>query len=108
LNAVRLSACNRKSNSALHSAAGRDTCLHCSAGKRDEVRHLPAIERQLKNALVLNDGSDPRGSRLDLNSIRLDFDLLRHLTDLQNRVDHRVAVYLQHNAALNKRAKSRQ
>src|SRR5437870_3761412 len=75
LDAVRLSACDRKCDSALHGTAGSYACLNRGAGKRDEVGNLPAVERQFQNSLIFDDRSDARGSRLDLSGVRLNFDL---------------------------------
>ena len=76
------------------------------AGKRDEVGNLPAVERQLRNSLVFDDRSDARGSRLDLSGVRLNFDLFAYLTDSRNRIDHSVAVDLQHHSDLKERTET--
>ena len=71
--------------------------------KRNQVGHLPAIERQLENALVLHHLTDARGPGFHQRGAGLDLHRLRKLTKLQDDVDHGTAVDLQHDAGLRMR-----
>ena len=61
----------------LHSTA--DRC----ARQRDELRHLPAVQRQLHHAHVVHDLADAGAARLHERSVSLNFDGFRNLADLE-------------------------
>ena len=86
------------------------TCVrrHRGAGQCDQVGDLTAVEGQFQDSLLLDDLPNALAPRLHQRRVRLNLDLLRHLTYFQHQIDHRSAVHLQHNSRLQKCAKSRQ
>ena len=85
-------------------------CNPLDSGARDcdQVGDPAPLQRQFQNPLVLDDRTHSRAPRFHERGIGLHLDLFGDLTDLQNRVDHRVAVDLQDNSGLYKRTKTEQ
>src|SRR5262245_56184226 len=77
-------------------------------GECDQIGDVASVERELENALVLNNCADCRSACLNERGIGLNLDLLGYLTDLQGRINHWTAVDLQNDSGLHKGAKSRQ
>ena len=82
--------------------------LHGSARERDQISHVTSIERQLENSCFLNHLPNPCVPGFYNRRVGLNLDLLAHLTDLQDWIDHRIAVDLQHDSLLDEGSKSRQ
>ena len=98
--AERLPAGDRVANAALHAAAGGRPRRHGGAGDDDEVGGVAAVERQLLDALVLDDLPDRRAARFDQRRGRLDRDRLAQLTERQRDVDDGVGIDLEDDAGL--------
>ena len=69
----------------ISAAAGDRGRRRRRAGKSDQLDHLPSIQRQFENAGILDNLADARVSCFHQRRIRLNFDLLGHLPDFQNR-----------------------
>src|SRR5204863_9817019 len=77
-----------------------DSGLDRRACEYDQVRYLAAVERQLEDARIFDHLSDSGASCFDQRRIRLDFHLLRYLTDLKQDIDHRIRVDLENDSVL--------
>ena len=74
--------------------------------KQDQLRGLPAIERQLDDSLVVDDLTDPGAARLDERRTGGHGDHLAQNTNLQFNVELRIRAYLQNDAFLQIRRES--
>ena len=80
--------------------------LDGSTGKRDQVGHAPAVQRQLENPLVLNDLAYTGVPCLDERGVGLNLNLFADLSDCQHRIDGKIRVHLQHHSHLHKSSES--
>ena len=78
------------------------------AGEEDQLGGLPAVERQLDDALVVDDLADAGGMRLDHRRVRGHRDLLADRADRERDVDLRVGADLQDDAVLHVGVEPRQ
>ena len=65
----------------VHVVCRRRSSLHRKSGSRDQISRLATVERQLQNALVLDNGSDANAACFNLRSIGLHIDPFRHRTN---------------------------
>ena len=107
--AKRLSTGNRNTDPTGHRTARRARArrLHRRSRQNDQVRRLPAIERQRFNALVLDDGADTWAARFNERRRRFNADRLGEIAQRHRDVDDRVRIHLQHEARADERAESR-
>ena len=70
------------------------------AGGDDQFGHLPRIQRQFHHANIIHDLTDTCVPRFDERGIRLDLDSLRHLSDFQHDIKHRISVDLKDDSGL--------
>ena len=108
LNSVAVPSGNGYQNTRSHSEGARCPGLNSQARKRYQIRHIATIERQIENALGLDDLTNARSSRFNQRRVRLNLDRFTHLADLQRHIDNRITVDLQHNSSLCKCAKARE
>src|SRR5437879_6070432 len=73
-----------------------------------QVDRLASVERQLQHAHVVDYLTDTRAPRFHQSGIRLNLDLLGNLAHFEARVDHRIAIHLQHDSGLHISAEPRQ
>ena len=78
------------------------------AGQHDQVGDLAPLQRELHQALLLDDFADPRAAHVHERRGRLDRHRFFQVADRQRRRDHRVRVHLQHDARLHVGAESLQ
>ena len=76
-------------------------------GKEYQLDRIAAIQRHLRNAQVIHNLPDARGTRFHLCEVRLDRQFFTHRADFQWNVDRQVAVHLQHDAFFNVSRKTR-
>jgi hypothetical protein len=104
----RLSARDRDSRAARHALVARYADLSGPAAQRNQVGDLPAVQRQLENSRVLDHLAHARTARLHHRGVGLDRHALSELTDLEDDVDDRARVDLQHDPGLREGSKARQ
>ena len=99
-NAKRLSAGNGNTDTTGHRTARRAGArrLHGRSRQNDQVRRLPAIERQRLDALVFYDGPDTRAASFNERGGRFNADRLGKIAQRHRDVDDRVRIHLQHEA----------
>src|SRR5262249_36204891 len=66
----------------------------CS-GKRDQIRHIAAVQRQFDDALVFDYRTNRGSPGFDQRGVRLDLNLFGDLSNLESWINHRTAVHLQ-------------
>ncbi len=74
------------------------------AHQENKIRGIAPVQRNLRDPLRIHHLPDSGAMRLHHASRGFDDDLVAHRADLQRRVDGRVAVHLQHDIGLHKRA----
>jgi hypothetical protein len=98
--AVLVAARDRDAHSGVHREGGRGCRLHGETGQGDELRHLARVQRQLDNPFALDDRSDAGGPRVDERRFARDLHFFGDRADTHGRIHDRIAVHLQHDAAL--------
>jgi hypothetical protein len=76
--------------------------------ERDQVRRVPAVERQLLDPFVVDDGTDRRASRLDQWSAASTATCFRQLAERQRHVDDGIRIDGEGDACLCVGSESRQ
>src|SRR5262249_35095167 len=84
------------------------TCLYRGARQRDQIAEVAAVERQLADALVVDDQTDTGRSCLNKSRISLNLDLLTHLPDFEHWINDRAGIDLQNDSGLHKCAEAAQ
>ena len=82
--------------------------LHRRPRQRDQVRNVPAIQRQLQDTLIFDHLSHARRPGFHESRIGLNLNLLCYLTHLKYNIDLGAGVDLQNDSALHKRSESHQ
>ena len=62
--------------------------------EQGEVRITPAVQGQVANLLLLHDATDVGGLRVQQGRSRLDLDGLRHVADLEVKVERRTRLHV--------------
>src|SRR5262249_30678409 len=78
-----------------------------AAGKRDQIGHVAAVERQFENPLILDHLADAYASCFNQRGIGLNLNLLADLSNFEDRIYHRRGIYLQNNSRLHERTEAR-
>ena len=104
----RLPPGNRDPDTPRHALIAGDARLDGATAKCHEVGDLAPVQRQFKDALILDHLAHARGSRFDHRGVRLNRNGLGELADLQDGADDRVGIDLQHDACLRECAESGQ
>jgi hypothetical protein len=77
---------------------GRD---HGGPGQENQVRGVAAVQWKFHDALIVDDLTHTGTARFNHRDVRLNLEGLRHLSHLEDNVDYRIAVHLQHDSGLN-------
>ena len=77
------------------------------SGDSDQLLDIARVKRQLEHPHVIDHLADARVPRFHERCIRLNFDCLGNLPDLQTHINRWIAADLKHNSSLCKRPKSR-
>jgi hypothetical protein len=76
--------------------------------EEDQLGHLASVERQLDDALVIDDLADARAVSFDGRRVAGHRHLLRHVADPQRHVDHWIRADLEHDTVLDIGVEARQ
>ena len=95
-----LAAGDRDATGLRQAAARRISCVHRGAGRDDQRRDVASLHRQRFDLRVRHDYSDGRITRLDQRRLAFDRQRFGELSQLKRDLDHRIAGYLQDDAAL--------
>src|SRR5262249_35493520 len=75
-------------------------CGRSSRRKRDQIVHVPSVQRQLEHAGVFDDLTHAGVSGLHQCRVGLHFHLFGYLSYFKYRIDNRAGVYLQDDSGL--------
>jgi hypothetical protein len=103
LDAVAEAPRHRDADAAGRAERGHAPGVHGRPREHDQVRDVPALQRQLDDLLLLDDLVDPRAADVDERRLRRDGDRLLDVAERELRVDDRVGVDLEHDARLDVR-----
>ena len=91
---------HRDVHASLKVAVTRTSRLDRRAGQHDQIRHLPALERQLDDPRLVDDRADARAADVHERRRGFDGDGFLQVADAQRGVDRRRRAHLQHDARL--------